>query len=242
MEVYEYADARTTVRPGQVKKPKPRKINREKGRFRMDNIYRARTEVKRLINANVGQHRRLGAETDKFLTLTYAEDMEDIIETNRDFHNFMKKLRYHHGAAEYVAVPEIQHEREKKYGVKVIHYHATLFGLTYIEASELAGLWGHGFVRINAVEDFENPGSYMAKYISKDFLENEFQGHRRYFCSQGLKRPEEIRAKSASEILSRLKIPEECKTFEVLYDNNSLVGAVMYRHYDLRKRYLNGQL
>jgi hypothetical protein len=43
-------------------------------------------------------------------------------------------------------------------------------------------------------------------------------------------------AESVGAILARLNIPEACKTYEVTYINNPLVGAVTYRHYDLRKR------
>jgi hypothetical protein len=72
--------------------------------------------------------------------------------------------------------------------------------------------------------------------MAKDFSGEELTGHRRFFTSQGLYRPEETRAESVGEILERLQIPEECKTFEITYINNPLVGKVTYRHYDLRKK------
>src|SRR5208283_3645626 len=86
------------------------------------------------------------------------------------------------------------------------------------------------------MEAYENPGSYMARYMGKDFAGEELTGHRRFFTSQGLYRPEESRAESVGAILARLNIPEACKTYEVTYINNPLVGAVTYRHYDLRKK------
>ena len=70
----------------------------------------------------------------------------------------------------------------------------------------------------------------------KDFSGEELSGHRRFFTSQGIYRPEEIRAGSVGEILKSLNIPEECKTYEITYINNPLMGPVTYRHYDLRKR------
>lgn len=76
----------------------------------------------------------------------------------------------------------------------------------------------------------------MSRYMAKDFTGDELAGHRRFFSSQRLYRPEETRAESVGEILARLQIPEECKTFEITYINNPLVGKVTYRHYDLRKR------
>ena len=65
----------------------------------------------------------------------------------------------------------------------------------------------------------------------KDFTGEELAGHRRFFTSRGLHRPEETRAESIGEILKRLNIPEACKTFEVTYINNPLMGPVTYRHY-----------
>ena len=76
----------------------------------------------------------------------------------------------------------------------------------------------------------------MARYMVKDFAGEELTGHRRFLTSQGLYRPEEIRAESIGEILEALNIPKECKTYEETYPNNPLVGPVTYRHYDLRKR------
>ena len=73
----------------------------------MDNVFRAKREVRRLINANVGRHSK-EKNTDKFLTLTFAENITDIQEANRHFHHFMKKLRYHYGAFEYLGTPQIQ--------------------------------------------------------------------------------------------------------------------------------------
>lgn len=164
------------------------------------------------------------------MTLTFAENMTDIRQANRHFHNFVKKPHYHHGTFEYLRVPQIQWERYEK------HYHVAVFGLPYVPEKEPVETWDHGTVSIAAMESYENPSSYMARYMVKDSVGEELTGHRRFFTSQGLYRPEEIRAESVGEILKRLNIPEECKTYEATYINNPLVGAVTYRHYDLRKR------
>jgi hypothetical protein len=230
-ETYEYHKARTGAKPGKhTRTGEPRK--RE---ARMDNIFRAMRQVRRLINANVGRHCHENRR-DKFLTLTFAHNITDIQQANQYFDNFFKKLRYHYGEFKYIGVPQIQWKRYEKYGVKVWHYHVAAFGLPYIPQKELVERWGRGTVSIEAVEDYENQGSYMARYMVKDFTGEELTGHRRFFTSRGLYRPEETRAESVHEILARLNIPEECKTFEVTYINNPLVGAVTYRHYDLRKQ------
>ncbi len=232
-EVYEYHQARTGVKPGKNKGKGITELKKKE--VRMDNVYRAKREVRRLINANVARHPRENYR-DKFMSLTFAENVTDIQQANRYFHNFIKKLRYRFGTFEYVGVPQIQWERYEKYGVKVWHYHLAVFGLPFIPQKELVEMWGHGTVSIEAMEHYDNPGSYMARYMGKDFAEEELRGHRRYFTSQGLSRPEETRWESVGEIFKRLDIREECKTFEITYINNPHVGAVTYRHYDLRKK------
>ena len=126
----------------------------------MDNVFRAMRQVRRIINANAGRH-SAERNRDKFLTLTFAENMTDIQQANRHFHNFVKKLRYYHGAFEYLGVPQIQWERYEKYGVKVWHYHVAVFGLPYVRQNELVETWGHGTVSIEAMESYENPSSYV---------------------------------------------------------------------------------
>ena len=173
VEVYEYHQARTGVRVGKksaIREQKKREV-------RMDNVFRAKREVKRLVNANVRRHVKEN-ETDKFLTLTFAENVTDIQLANRHFHNYMKKLRYHFGSFEYVGVPAIQWERYKKYGAKVWHYHVALFGFPYIPQKRLLQMWGRGTVSIEAMDDKENPGVYMSRYMGKDFGAEELTGHR----------------------------------------------------------------
>ena len=163
-EMYEYHQARTGAKPGKhtgTREPKKREV-------RMDNVFRAKREVRRLINANVGCHSR-EKNTDKFLTLTFAENITDIQEANRHFHHFMKKLRYHYGAFQYLGTPQIQWGRYEKYGVKVWHYHVAVFGLPYIPQKELVEKWGRGTVSIEAMESYENLGTYLgeASFLGK---------------------------------------------------------------------------
>ena len=70
--------------------------------------------------------------------------------------------------------------------MKVWHYHVAVFGLPYVPQKELVEEWGRGTVSIEAMEAYENPGSYMARYMGKDFAGENLTGHRRFFTSQGL--------------------------------------------------------
>ena len=138
-KTYEYHRARTGAKPGKhIGASEPRK--RE---ARLDNIFRAMREVKRLVNSNAGRHCQENRR-DKFLTLTFAENITDVQQANRYFDNFFKKLHYHYGALTYIGVPQIQWKRYAKYGVKVWHYHVAAFGLPYIPQKELVDRWGGG--------------------------------------------------------------------------------------------------
>lgn len=51
--------------------------------------------------------------------------------------------------------------------------------------------WKWGYSSCEEIEDQKRTSSYISKYISKDLLNNkEMFRRKRYFCSQGLKRPE----------------------------------------------------
>lgn len=225
LEVFEYKKART----GCVSSKKVGTGSRA-GRNRGDNASRAKSAVKHLVNANHGQW----PEQDKFITLTYGEDAtESLTEACRHLDLFLKRMRRRYKEKwTYVAVPEIQWKRYKKYGVKAIHWHLAVFGLPFVAADLLASIWGHGFVRINKQQDFENPGKYMSDYIGKDFSEEEFNGHRRYLTGQGLLRHSQGIGHSVAEVLLAQGISRDYLVFEKTYNNNQRVGEVHYMRYN----------
>ena len=56
-------------------------------------LQRAKKNLRRLINANVGQY---GKEfIAKFLTLTFKDNIKDIKQANYEFTKFIKRLNYH---------------------------------------------------------------------------------------------------------------------------------------------------
>jgi len=103
----------------------------------------------------------------------------------KDLLNFFKRLSYRLNGQrknwiKYVAVPEKQ-ERG------AWHFHIVTFNLDYIDSKLLAEIWGHGFIKINAVDDVKDLGCYVSKYLTKQVV-MFFQG-KRYLCSKGLLRP-----------------------------------------------------
>jgi len=126
-------------------------------------LKRAKTNLRRLINANVGQY---GKEvTAKFLTLTFKENVQDIKQANYEFKKFIKRLNYKvygtkKAKLKYTTVIEFQQRG-------AIHYHTILYNMPYIKANEIASIWENGFIKINKIDDIDNVGAYIGEYLGQ---------------------------------------------------------------------------
>ncbi len=135
---------------------------------------RARTTVRRMVNAN--------PQLRKFLTLTYAENMTDIKTARYDFDKFVKRVKTRHADFQYICVIEFQ-ERG------AIHFHL-LCNLPYVDVNDLAcNVWGQGFIRLNRIDNVDNVGAYVTKYMTKDGMDGRLVGKKCYTMSKGLNEP-----------------------------------------------------
>jgi hypothetical protein len=155
-------------------------------RHRKDTLQRARAKVRRLINANAYQwfNEKGKAYKPVFLTLTYADNMTDVSQGNKDLRGFIKRLSYmvhggQEGCLKYLAVPEFQ-ERG------AVHYHLVIFNLPYTDKELIASRWGHGFIDIRLIDQVTNVGAYISKYMTK--TEDERLKGRRCFLSSSTTR------------------------------------------------------
>lgn len=146
------------------------------------NVYRTRRDLKRLINANIGQH----AYKEKFLTLTFDRDVTRD-EALDEFKKFNKRMRYYYGDYEYIGVIELTEKMR-------IHFHIIMFGLDFIRKKEVQATWRNGWVKINAVDDYYDLANYIVKYIEKTLTEENFiDKHKKfYFNSKKLLKPVEV--------------------------------------------------
>ena len=103
-------------------------------------------------------------------------------------------MNYKYNNFEYLAVPEFQ-----KRGA--VHYHL-LCNLPFIEIAELQELWGQGFVKINKIDDVNNVGAYVSKYLGKEMDERTF-GKKKFFRSQNLKQSVELLGYVAQKFVER---------------------------------------
>jgi hypothetical protein len=195
--------------------------------------HRAKTLLRRLINANEGQYKDDKGRTYKavFMTLTFAENIQDIKIANKQFKTFIQRLNYMiYGRGKtnlkYVVAIEFQNRG-------AIHYHLVLFNLPYIKANDIGELWGNGFIKLNKIDEVDNIGSYITKYMGKELNTDKLQGQKCYFTSRGLYKAEEIEDKEKVEQLLTT-LPSESLVYSSNFENEH-TGKINYLQYNIGK-------
>lgn len=136
----------------------------KEGIKRDSSLYRARTKLISLIDANANYY-------SKFITLTTKDPIrtrERLIEL---FKNFKKHFKRKFGVAlSYVGVIEGQKERQKKYDLDFapLHIHLIVFYSKKLDFKILKSCWSYGSVDIKKVDDNANLSIYIAKYLTKE--------------------------------------------------------------------------
>ena len=81
-----------------------------------------------------------------------------------------------------------------------------LCNLEYVPVKELAEIWGNGFVKINRIDNVDNVGAYMTKYMTKDNVDERLAERKSYSMSKNLHVPEEyVEEEEVDEILEWLE-------------------------------------
>lgn len=221
IEVYEYEksvhfgykDTRKNSKGrGSIASADDKEKNREKV------LSRARKDLRRIINCNIQKY-------SKFLTLTFKDNVQDLDYANNEFKNFIKRLNYHYGIKiKYTAVIEFQ-----KRGA--IHYHCILYNLVQkINVQELQEIWKHGFIKINSIDNVDNVGAYVCKYMTKTD-DDRLLGRRMYFNSRGLNRPQEIKEPDLIEQLQKSLLNQALK-YENTFKND--YNSINYKQYIIK--------
>lgn len=199
---------------------------------RIKSLNRAKTNLRRLINSNHGQY---GDHfSSKFLTLTFGENVTDIDKANYEFKKFMQRLNYKlfdskKSNLKYIVVPEKQSRG-------AIHYHVILFNVPYIRSDVISEVWGHGFIRINRIEDVDNVGAYVSAYLGKEDEKHGdwLKGKKSYFSSRGLFKPLEVTDKKIVEQVASA-LPKDKISYSSEFSNEHL-GNISYSQYNLNKK------
>jgi hypothetical protein len=138
----------------------------------MRNIRSLRTifqELRFLVNANFDQ---LDSEKQLFITLTYAENMQDDKRLYKDYDKFIKRLKHRYKEHElaYISIVEPQ-------GRGAWHVHLLLKTLNRDKLEignwDLEPIWGHGITHTERLENTDNVGAYFAAYLTNLELTDE---------------------------------------------------------------------
>ncbi len=136
-------------------------------------VQRSKTTVRRKVKQLYGQN----DGKLYMLTLTYADNMQDIDQAQKDFRAFKRRLKKRGIDFQYIAVLE----RQKR---GAWHFH--ILTNVYLEHAKWEKYWGHGFVWIDKPRSIRQSVRYMVKYLQKTFEDMEHKYRNRYLCSQGL--------------------------------------------------------
>jgi len=189
-------------------------------------LMRARRNLRRIVNANINQY----GVSSKFVTLTFRDNVKDLDVANNEFRQFIKRLNYRIykkkcSKLKYSCVVEFQ-----KRGA--VHYHIIFYNLDYIDSKVLEEVWGNGFVKVNRIDDIDNVGAYICKYMSKDLNDDRLLGRKLYFNSRGLIKP--VEQYIDEEDIEDLKnsLPKESLVFKKEFIND-YVGIINYEQYNI---------
>lgn len=214
-ELYIYQKPYCTKRKPITARYKVEKSLEEQLITKQNNERRSRHKLQRLINANIGQYK----ESDKFLTLTFKENITDRKHTNYEFMKFIQRLKYEVGEKEFEYIGVV--EKQKR---GAIHYHVIFFGLPFIKANKLKDLWSHGNIKVNKINIDDGLSSYLSKYITKDLDNGRNKKEKRYLSSKGLMKPLEYFNDGVDELIGD-------NVFEELYSQtieNEWLGKLEY--------------
>ncbi len=150
------------------------------------NIMRSKLQCQRLAkcNSNIWE---------TFITLTFQKNVININVGNKEFKNFVRKVRRIYNDFKYLCVPEFQ-----KRGA--IHYHLLTNisikndKLIYKQIDNKKFLhikyWNNGFTKVDNIKnDIKKIIGYISKYMTKD-IDDRLFGKHRYFYSQNLNKPQ----------------------------------------------------
>ena len=179
------------------------------------NIIRTKLSCQRLAKANA-------KEWTSFITLTYADNMQDVKQAKKDFEFFVTNIKKVKKDFKYISIPEFQ-----KRGA--IHFHL-LSNLSLQDNNIIipqkdndkfydVKYWNKGFSSFEIVEgDIKKIVGYISKYMTKDCDDRLFN-FRRFSSSQNLEKPETAFI-SMRDKTSRSWFLNQLKGRDCIYMNN----------------------
>ena len=190
---------------------------------RFDNINRAKNNLRRIINSNV-------TGRDTFLTLTFKDNFSDLVQAKIYFKRFIQQMKRYGFNLKYCYVVEFQ-----KRGA--IHFHVILFNSGFIDVHIIEKAWKHGFIKINHIDNVDNVGAYVVKYMNKDMNDGRLKNCDLYGRSRGLKKP--IETNNPQEVAGLLEGLSNNLVYSNTYSND-YKGTCVYCQFN-KKRVINNK-
>lgn len=220
VEVYKYSVAQEYNYEGNNKAGRKGKGKSNVEKNRKETLNKARNNIIRLINCN--------PDLTTFVTLTYAENMQDLQHSKYHLKVLFKNLQADFKDFRYLYVLEFQSRG-------AIHYHmlcnlpvpVITAGRKEKKTEEQKNFenyfremyWEHGFVDIRdlAQEGNTNVGLYVAVYLVEDLYKLDLGGARCYGYSRNLNRPQE---RKALVQINTEKLIENYSEYDLKYASN----------------------
>lgn len=152
-------------------------------------IRRTRKNIQDILNANLD-------DKSYFVTLTYAENLQDYKKANEIFNNF---IRLKNKNIKYLCVKEHQQRG-------AIHYHMIVFDIEKEKVKQLVDSWKHGKIKhYKKITNFYTYkiANYMTDYFAKEKNQRVKAGYKIFTKSRNLKKPLIISDKVVDKILGK---------------------------------------
>ena len=123
-----------------------------------DNVKQSMNALRDIINTNCVDYSKI-----LFITLTYAENMQNQKQLYTDLKKFHQRLRYYLGEQKFEYISAIEPQ-----GRGAFHAHELLIfdkKAPFIPNKKLAEIWGKGFTKITNVKNIDNLGLYLTAYL-----------------------------------------------------------------------------
>ena len=137
---------------------------------RAESKFQVGQSLKRLrdyINTNV-----LEPNNCKWVTLTYAKNMQDTKKLYNDFKNFIRRFKEQYGHIEYIVAMEPQARG-------AWHCHCIILFdkvAPFIPNATIEKLWQQGFTKTTKLDNIDNIGAYLTAYLGDmEFTEENIQ-------------------------------------------------------------------
>lgn len=151
---------------------------------RPDNAWRASLAFRRTVACNLG-----GFAKPLLVTLTYRDNFTDLKGAYKHLSTFIQSLRRQYGKTfKYICVPEFQVRGAVHFHTLFWRLPSSLF-LQERKTRKIAGLWGRGYVFMKETDGDEKISFYLAKYMSKAFIDSRLKNQKSYVASRNIERP-----------------------------------------------------